>query len=759
MPKTLPESIDTLAVQVAAPASRPLATSYISHHGPAPDEFSPEEGEVPLSQYFWVVKRHLWKILAFVFTCLLGTFIASSRLQPVYEATAAIDVDRSAPTGVVGQEATRNMATFDADQYLATHIRLLQSDAVLRPVAQRHALLDREGQTKDLTPDRRARLEKAPVVLKKLRVSRPPNTYLLLVSYRSPDPALAASVSNGIAESYLAHTYNLRMVNHNTTEKFMETQMEELEAKVERSGQALANYERAMGLMNPEDKTTILSARLLQLNTEYTNAQSDRVRKEAVYNATRMGSLEAVQNAEQGRELLKLEERLKEARQKFAEVRSTFGTNHPEYRKTSSQIGELQRQIDDSRRNIASRVELDFKQALNREQMLEKTVAETKREHDRLNSRSAEYQRLKQEAEADKKLYEELVRKIREAGINAGFQNNNARLADAARPPALPVFPNIPLNMALALVLSTLLSVAAAVLSDVLDTTVKDPEQTSRVLRTDVIGTLPAVKNSVGSQLLALTSHDLADSQPETPADGNGLVKVERPHRGYGYKSISSYEEAIRTLRNTILLSDFDRNIRSMLVTSASPGEGKSTTAVHLAIAHAQQGKKTLLIDADLRRPTVHKKLGMAAELGLSNVLMGQNAWKDVVLPVPSVPDLFIIPSGPPSRRASDLIGPMMGELLDHANTEFDLVVVDAPPTLGFAEPLQIATIVDGILVVTRAGETKRQAVQSVISTLRRVRANVIGIVLNQVKKDMSDHYYYYGHYRKYYGQDVEKAS
>lgn len=596
------------------------------------------------------------------------------------------------------------------------------------------------------------------MVLKKLRVSRPPNTYLLLVSYRSPDPALAAAVSNGIAQSYLEHTYNLRMVNHNTTEKFMQTQLEELKAKVERSGQALANYERAMGLMNPEDKTTILSARLLQLNTEYTNAQADRVRKEAVFNATRMGSLEAVQNAEQGRDLLKLEERLKETRQKFAEVRSTFGTNHPEYRKTSSQISELQRQIDDSRRNIASRVELDYKQALNREQMLERTVAVTKTEHDRLNSRSAEYQRLKQEAEADKKLYEELVRKIREAGINAGFQNNNARLADAARPPALPVFPNIPLNLALALVLSSLLSVAAAILSDVLDTTVKDPEQTSRVLRTDVIGTLPAVKNAAGSQLLALTSHDLAEAPTEPEVPGNGLVKVDR-HHGYGYKSISSYEEAIRTLRNTILLSDFDRNIRSMLVTSASPGEGKSTTAVHLAIAHAQQGKKTLLIDADLRRPTVHKKLGIAAELGLSNVLMGQSAWKDVVLPVPSVPDLYIIPSGPPSRRASDLIGPMMGELLDNTNTEFDLVVVDAPPTLGFAEPLQIATIVDGILVVTRAGETKRQAVQSVISTLRRVRANVIGIVLNQVKKDMSDHYYYYGHYRKYYGHDAEKAS
>jgi capsular exopolysaccharide synthesis family protein len=644
-------------------------------------------------------------------------------------------------------------AYYDNDQYITTQVRMIQSDAVLRPVAARFKLLEREGRLEGQTPEKRVAIEKAPVTLRHLRVTRPPNTYLIQVAYRSTDPELAANVTNSISKSYLEHIYNLQTRMNKTAEGFMQDQMEELKAKVERSSSALQAVETQLGMVNPEDKSSVLSARLLQMNTEYTNAQADRVKREAVFNATRGGTVESAQNSEQGKDLIRLDERLKEARQRLAEVKTTYGANHPEFRRASTNVTELQRQFEDARKNIVDRVEVDYKQALNREQMLQKAVGETKAEFDRLSSRSVEYQRLKREADADKKLYDELLKKIRERGINAGFQNNTTRLSDEARAPALPVSPNLMLNLALALVLSTFLSIGAAIMADVLDTTIRDPEQAARFLRTDVVGTLPAVKNATGAGLLAL-------SPAAESTDGAGLVKFnEKAGYGYGYKSISSYEEAIRTLRNTILLSDIERNIRSLLVTSASPGEGKSTTAVHLAIAHAQQGKKTLVIDADLRRPTVHKKLNMDPTEGLSSVLMGKVAWKDACYEVPNYPNLFVLPSGPPSRRASDLIGPVMGELLDQAIRDFDLIVLDAPPLLGFAEPLQIATIADAVVVVTRAGETKRKAVQNVLGTLHRLHANVVGIVLNQVKREMSDHYYYYGHYRKYYGQDAEKAS
>jgi capsular exopolysaccharide synthesis family protein len=295
----------------------------------------------------------------------------------------------------------------------------------------------------------------------------------------------------------------------------------------------------------------------------------------------------------------------------------------------------------------------------------------------------------------------------------------------------------------LSLLISTALGVGGAILGDLADSTIKDPEQAMRMLHVDVIGTLPAVK----SQLLSLTR---AFSTGKLGGE-RGPALLADPERGTSYKNAASYAEAIRTLRNSIILSDLDRRMRSILVTSASPGEGKSTTAAHLALAHAEQGKRTLLIDADLRRPSQHKRFDVSNLMGLTTALTGVIPWRELVITVEQAPTLDILSSGPPSRRASDLIGPHMVEILEDASGDYDLIVVDAPPILGFAEPLQLATAVDGVVVITRAGETSRKAVATVLGVLDRLRTNVVGLVLNQVTKNMSDSYSYYGYYRKYY--------
>jgi len=219
-----------------------------------------------------------------------------------------------------------------------------------------------------------------------------------------------------------------------------------------------------------------------------------------------------------------------------------------------------------------------------------------------------------------------------------------------------------------------------------------------------------------------------------------------------GDQALTNYEEAIRTLRNSILLTDFDRRLRSVLLTSASPSEGKSTVAAHLAATHASQHKRTLLIDGDLRRPSVHRLYQVPNSVGLSNVLLEQISWRDAVIRIDDPKGLDVLPAGPSTRRASDLIGMGLAELVEEAVREYDLVVLDAPPLLGFAEPLQMATAVDGVIVVARAGDTSRKALSSVITTLTRLRANLVGVVLNGVHREVSaGYYYYYGHYSKYY--------
>ncbi len=722
-----------------APSSLQVQPSFESWRISSPLPEPQAAASISLAEYLWIIKRHRWKILTFVVAAVAATLIVSSRITPVYESTATVDIDRRMPTGILGEEATQT-GTNDADQFLATQVRLVQSDSVLRPVADRYKLLENGDAS---IPDnvRPGDAAEAPIKLKKLKVTRPANTYLMLISYRSTDPHLAAGVANAIAQSYIDHTYNIRYRSSASLSAFMEKQLEELRAKMERSSAALAQFERELNVINPEEKTSILSSRLLQLNTEYTSAQADRVRKEAAATSVHTGSLEAAQVSAQGEALKRMSEHVDEAQARFAEVGVHYGPNHPEYRKAAAQLAEARRQLDSARQNIAQRVEVEYRQAVARESMLQKAVAQTKEEFDRLNSRSFEYQSLKREAEADKKLYEELVRKIKEAGINAGFQNSAIRVADSARPSVKPVFPIIPLNVALAFIFSSLFAVGVAVLSDVLDTTIRDPEQVARTLKTEVIGSLPTVKS--WRNRLALVSGENGKE--------NGRTELILASDGSNEQARHGYEDAIRSLRNSILLADFERNLHSLLVTSASPAEGKSTVASNLALAHARQGRKTLLIDADLRRPSLHKRFQIPAAGGLATVLLDGADWRNLVVSVEDAPDLSILPAGAPSRRATDLIGKGLVHLLDEAVQAYDLVIVDAPPTLGFAEPLEIATIVDGVIVVARAGETDRKAVSSVLASLQRLRANIIGVVLNQIQKNMSDTYHYYGYYGKYY--------
>ncbi len=696
----------------------------------------PERTAVPLAHYLWLLRRHRWKILGFVFACVTTTLIISARLTPIYESTVTVDIDRQMPSAIIGQDAARSPLN-DADQFLATQVKLIQSDSVLRPVAQQYRLLNPEGGDGAERPSDAQ--EEAPVLLPKLKVTRPPNTYLLLISYRSADPRLAANVANAVARSYVEHTYNIRFRSSASLADFMEKQLEELKAKMERSSAALAQFERELNVINPEEKTSILSARLLQLNTEYTNAQTDRVRKESAWKSVQGGSLEAAQVSTQGENLKSLSEKLDEARQKFADVKTHYGPNHPEYRKAATQVDEIERQLVQSRRNAAQRVEVEYSESVNREAMLKKAVGETKAEFDRLNARSFEYQALKREADADKTLYEELVRKIKEAGINAGFQNSSIRIADPARAAVKPVFPNLKLNVLLAFLLSSLLAVGFAVLTDVLDSSVRDPEQIATLFQLEVRARLPMVKTWRRRRGSAVTSEP-------------GAAALVRAGDSAGQdRTVTTFEEAVRTLRNSILLGSFDRQLKSLMVTSATPAEGKTTTAVHLAIAHAQQRHKTLLIDCDLRRPGVHSKLGLNPESGLAAVLQNGLQWREKLVKFGTLTDLDILPTGPSSRRGADLIGRRLPEILEDAARDYDLIVVDSPPILGFPEPLQMAAAVDGVVVVAKAGETDRKSVGSAITTLQRVRANIVGLVLNSVTSDMSDSYRYYGYYGKYY--------
>jgi polysaccharide biosynthesis transport protein len=720
----MPDESKSLAI-TAVHEPAPSRVERVAYYQVPADEPESNEAQTPLSHYLWVIRRRKWPLLAFIVFAVAATIVVSSRLTPYYESTATVDIDRMVPTAVIGQEATTRASSMnDSDFFLSTQVKLIQSDSVLRPVAQKLHLPIRALNTN------------APVNLPYLTVARPTRTYLLQISYRSPDPQLAAEVANSVAESYINHSREIRYQAAVGTSEFMSKQLEELQAKMERSSAALAEFQKELNVINPDEKTNILSARLLQLNTEYTNAQGDRVKKEVAAKAAASGSLEALELSEQGDQLKKLVDKINDQDEQFAVIKTHYAANHPEYKRAAMNQAELQRQLADLKANIAQRIQLDYREAANREEQLRQSVEETKAEVDGLNKKSLEYANLKRDADADRKLYDDLTRKIQEAGINAGFQDSSIRLADRARPALRPVFPKVRTNALIAFFASTLLGIVAVFLADSMDHTLRDPEQISRQLQTEVLGSLPVVKTWRG-HLPGRTKKGM------NPRELFGATKG----------PASSYEEAVRTLRDSILLPSAERRPRTLLMTSATPREGKSTTAVHLAVVHSQQKRKTLLIDADLRRPSVYQYLGVANERGLSNVVNGEMPWREALQSSEGFPWLTVLPAGPASRRAADGLGTTLKELFAEAVKEYDLVLCDAPPLLGFAESLQIAKLVDGVVVVALAGQTERTAVASVLTNLRRLKANVIGLALNEVRADMSERYYYYGYYGKYYSR------
>ena len=691
--------------------------------------YSAPEHTVGLSFYWWLIRNAWWKIALTVVLITGGALALCYVLKPVYESTVHIAIDLKTPSTVVGDPVTSTSST-DADQFFNTELKVIQSDTVLRPVVKRFDLA--QPIPSGALPAG-MHVEDAPVSLKNLSVTHPTSSYLIDIAYRSPDTVQAAAVANAIAQSYIVNGREMRARAALDESAFMEKQISALKENMDASVSALAYYEKQLGVIDPEEKTSILTARLQQLNTEYTEAQNDRVRKQVDYKAIESGSTAAIEVSPQAVALAHMEENVHSAQQKMESVKTIYGTNNAEYKKAAGELAELTRQLNAGQVQVGKRIEVEFNESSKREQLLHMSLLATKGQVDALNASSVHYQELKREAEANKNLYAELYRKVKEAGINGAFQNNAIRITDMARPQLHPIFPNKTIFVALAFLFSLVLSIVAVLLADLSDKSLRDPDQTQRVLGLDVLGLLPQVaKHTELSPLNCSRSSAV-------------LAKLNAPDKWFS--SVSFYEEAARALLSTILLSPMKRPLRSLMVTSAVQGEGKSCCVAHLAAMHAMQGYRTLLIDADLRCPTQHRNFKMEQTFGLADAITDRLSLTALRRSVPGNPLLDIITAGKDSSMACDQVGRAVEQLLKAAYKEYDLVFIDAPPMLCFAEPIQLASLADGVLVVCRAGDTSRQAVSGVLNALRRM-GKTLGLVLNQVHPRLSQNY---GPYQSYY--------
>ena len=577
-----------------------------------------------------------------------------------------------------------------------------------------------------------------------LRVSLIPNTRIIEIHYRSPDKALAANVVNALTHTYIEQNFKTRFESTMQASDWLSKQLVDLEIKVQTSQEKLVQYQKQHEILGIDEKQNITTSKLDELNKELTAAESDRMQKESVYRLVQSSDPDtaaaAAVSATGGGGASGLMERMREQQAdlkiQVAQLSTQFGNSYPKVVQLNTQLKEVDIQLQTEMTKVVSRVRSGYLAALQHESMLRRALDNQKQEANKLNESAIEYSILKRDVESYRTLYEGLMEKLKEAGVTAGLKSNNIRSVDSARVPTYPSEPNVPRNLAFALALGLSTGIGLAFLLEGIDNTVRTPEQAQAISALPSLGMIPLGSKSgletAAKRLTVASSREAVE-----------LVTQSRPQ--------SQMAESYRALRTSLLLTSLGGPPKVILITSALPQEGKTTTSINTAIVLAQKGTRVLLIDADLRRPSIHKTLGMGPKTGLSNVLTGNATLQQAVVRSNILPTLFVLTAGtPPPNPAELLASSNMKDILADLREQYDHIVVDTPPTLSVTDAVVMSTRADAVVLVIRSGQTTKQALRRARDLLMQVNARVSGVLLNAVDLTSPDYYSYYEYQGKY---------
>jgi len=717
--------------------------------------------ETHLLDYLVILRKHMWLSLAFLLTVVTVVTIATLRMTPIYVATARVEVDREQNTFVPPSMQTGYYdAYLDIENYVETQIKVLQSETLALKTIESMQLAKHPefggGAAEPLPAPSTAGTDapqKRPAILGgflgRLNVRRVPNSLLLEVKFESADPSLAARVVNTHLQNYIEHNFLTRYEATTRASKWLSTQLEELKISVEKAEDARIAYERQNQIWTVDDKQDITTQKLSDLNKELTEAQTDRMRKQASYEMARAGNVDAMPEVRDNKVIQDLAARRAQLSAEYSESRAQFGPQYPKVQRLQAQIQDVEKSIQREKAAVVGQIESEYHGARQRELLLQEALEKQKAEANALAERLVQYNMLKRDAEASKQLYDGLLQKLKEAGISAGLRSSNIRMVDQALVPSYPSRPQKARNILLAFLVGLVGGVGLAFLREYMDNTVKTPDDVEHLTRLPSLAVVPAFSlvngRGRGRRLLK------GSTEPEL-GSRVALVSHERPQ--------SQISEAFRALRTSLLLSQAEHPPQVILVTSALPREGKTTAAVNLAVTLAQLGDHTALVDGDLRKPGIGKLLSLtegSRHAGLSTYLAGVSSLELVTIPHPSIPNLVAIPSGPIPPNPADLLSSKrLRDAIESLRSNFKFVVMDSPPIMAATDALILSVCADCVLVVVRSGETSKDAFVRARDQLAAVRCPLLGVVLNAVDTSSPDYYYSYRYYPyyHYYGTD-----
>ncbi|MDD3581972.1 MAG: polysaccharide biosynthesis tyrosine autokinase [Desulfobacca sp.] len=683
-----------------------------------------------LQEYLGILLKRRWAALSVFITLVVTVILYSFTATPIYQATTQLLIEPERPRILEGQEVipvNSGSAEFYQTQYKLLESRALASKVVDKLHLENHPVY-REifaSLPKDAEPAQRQQAQERLIsaILASLEVTPVRNSSLVEVSFNDPDPQLASRLVNTLAQAYIEQSLELRFAAAQETATWLQKKIAEGRQKLEDSESKLNQYKRTHNIVTWEDKESITAQKLGQLNQALVEAQTKRLEVETRYNQVSQGQpiSEVLDNPVI--QALKGQEAALIAQQ--SEMALKFGPKHPKMIQLANELAAIRGKMGAEMGTVVQTIKNQYQMAVAQEDNLKAALEAQKDQTQELGDKAVQYRVLLRDVETNRALYDNLVKTLKETTATQNIPATNIKIVYPAAVPSTPVKPRKTRNTMLAALMGLVLGAGLALTLERLDNTFKTPQEVEAWLEIPNLALIPHLEGA---------------------EKGNGH---QAPQLVIHHQPRHLVSEAYRGLRTNILFSTPGQSPRVLLVTSAMPLEGKSVTAVNLASAMAQAEPDVLLVDSDLRRPTIHHYLEIDKEPGLSNFLVGDIDTLPVV--ETQVPHLFVVPSGPTPPNPSELLGSeRMREFLRRARERFGQIILDSPPLTSVTDAAILASLAEGTLFVVKAEAVNRKTAQSAREQLQGVQAHVLGAILNDVPIQRDGYYYQY-YYHRYY--------
>lgn len=674
-----------------------------------------------LALYWRLALKHRLLILAVFVAALVIGVVVTLLTTPLYTASATLQIDREAARVLNVDDAAPRESMIQGEEFFQTQYGLLRSRSLAERVieaqglATSDAFLTTMGKTlPEATPggasERAAKRRELVLqaLQKNLGVSPVRGSRLVTITYSSPDPALSARITNAFVENFIQSNLDRKFDSSSYARQFLEDLISQTKTKLEDSERQLVAYATQQqiinvndGSNNPGENQSLASNNLVALNGALAQARAARVGAEEKWRQASSAALMSLPEVLENSAIQRMSENRATLEAQYQQQSARYRPEFPEMLQLKAQIDELDRQINVMARSIRDSIRGQYVVAANQERSLEGQVNGLKADVLDLRDRTIQYNILQREVDTSRTLYDGLLQRYKEVGVTGGVTTNNISIVDRADPPSKPSSPKLLLNIALAMFLGLGLGVLAAFVLEALDESLATPDDVEAKLGVPVLGAIP---------LLA---------KGEMPATAIANLR-------------SAFSEAYYSLRSALQFSTPDGAPGSILVTSSRPAEGKSTTSFALAQNFARGGKRVLLVDGDLRNPSMHRLVGVDNERGMSNLLSG-SADLDTVVHKTGIDNLSFVSCGPlPPNPAELWGGDRIRTFLDDALSRFDHIIIDGPPILGFADAPILAATVGGTLFVLESKGTRRGQARGAMRRLKLGSSRLLGVVLTK---------------------------